>query len=100
MDDCQLLIMMVPEDLRDDVVDALMGGAEISGFNMTTMAGYSKEHSQYDLREQVEGYRQYFKFEVMHPRSQQADLLDLLRPVCTPAHLRYWIVPVLAQGHF
>jgi len=99
VDDCQLLIMMVPEDLRDDVVDSLMGSAAISGFNMTTMAGYSKEHSQYDLREQVEGYRQFFKFEVMHPRSQQADLLALLRPVCASAHLRYWIVPVLEQGH-
>lgn len=99
MDNRQLLIMMVPGDIRDDVVDALIGCADVSGFNMTTIAGYSKEHSQYDLREQVEGYRQFFKFEVMHETAQQADLLAALRPVCTAANIRYWIVPVLEQGH-
>ena len=62
MDDRQLLVMMVPGDLRDDVIDSLISGEGISGFNMTTIAGYSREHSQYDLREQVEGYRQLFKF--------------------------------------
>lgn len=99
MDDQQLLIMMVPSDIRDDVVDCLMGCASISGFNMTTMAGYSKEHSQYDLREQVEGYRQFFKFEVMHLRAQHTELLSVLRHTCAAANIRYWIVPVLEQGH-
>jgi hypothetical protein len=99
MDDHQLLIMMVPGELRDDVVDSLSGCEGISGFNMTTMAGFSKEHSQYDLREQVEGYRKFFKFEVMHARPQQATLLAALRPVCSSANIRYWIVPVLEQGH-
>lgn len=99
MDDHQLLIMMVPGELRDDVVDSLSGCEGISGFNMTTMAGFSKEHSQYDLREQVEGYRKFFKFEVMHARPQQAALLAALRPVCSSANIRYWIVPVLEHGH-
>jgi hypothetical protein len=99
MNEQQLLVMMVPGDIRDDVVDTLMGSVGISGFNMTTMAGYSKEHSQYDLREQVEGYRQYFKFEVMHSPVQQVELLALLRPVCAAANIRYWIVPVIDQGH-
>jgi hypothetical protein len=99
MDDHQLLIMMVPGELRDDVVDSLSGCEGISGFNMTTMAGFSKEHSQYDLREQVEGYRKFFKFEVMPARPQQATLLAALRPVCSSANIRYWIVPVLEQGH-
>lgn len=99
MGDCQLLIIMVPGDIRDDVVDCLMGCEDVSGFNMTTMSGYSKEHSQYDLREQVEGYRQFFKFEVMHSRAQQGELLSALRPVCASANIRYWVVPVLDQGH-
>lgn len=99
MDDQQLLIMMVPSDIRDDVVDCLMGYDGISGFNMTTMAGYSKEHSQYDLREQVEGYRQFFKFEVMHLRALHSELMSTLRAACATANIRYWIVPVLEQGH-
>lgn len=99
MDDRQLLVMMVPGDLRDDVIDSLISGEGISGFNMTTIAGYSREHSQYDLREQVEGYRQLFKFEVMHEPGHQVELLARLRPVCASANIRYWIVPVLEQGH-
>ena len=99
MDDHQLLIMMVPGEIRDDVIDSLSGCAEISGFNMTTMAGFSREHSQYDLREQVEGYRKFFKFEVMHAHTQQATLLAALRPACSSANIRFWIVPVLEQGH-
>ena len=99
MDDHQLLIMMVPGEIRDDVIDSLSGCEGISGFNMTTMAGFSKEHSQYDLREQVEGYRQFFKFEVMHARAQQDTLMAALRPVCSSASIRYWLVPVLEQGH-
>jgi hypothetical protein len=99
MDDRQLLIMMVPGELRDDVVDTLIGFEGISGFNMTTIAGYSKEHSQYDLREQVEGYRQFFKFEVMHLRPRQGELLAALRPLSAAAKIRYWIVPVLEQDH-
>ena len=99
MDNCQLLILMVPVELRDDVVDCLMACEQVSGFNMTSMAGYSKEHSQYDLREQVEGYREFFKFEVMHPAARQFALMESLRPVCAVAHIRYWIVPVREQGH-
>lgn len=99
MNECQMLVLMVPAELRDDVVDSLIACEGVSGFNMTTIAGYSKEHSQYDLREQVEGYRQFFKFEVMHPQEQQVALLGVLRPVCESAHIRYWILPVREQGH-
>ena len=99
MDDPQLLIMMAPDEIRDDIVDSLTACEGISGFKMTTMAGFSKEHSLYDLREQVEGHRQFFKFEVMHSRKRQAGLLAAFGPVCSSAKVRYWIVPVLEQGH-
>jgi hypothetical protein len=90
---------MVPTEIRDDVVDALIRCVGISGFNMTSMAGYSKEHSQYDLREQVQGHRQLFKFEVLHERHQQDNLLAALRPAAAAGHVRYWTVPVNGHGH-
>ena len=99
MDSPQLLVLMVPGDIRDDVVDTLMACDGISGFNMLPMAGYSKEHSQYDLREQVEGHRKLFQFEVMHDPEQEASLLAALRVVCATANIRYWILPLLSQGH-
>ena len=99
MPDQQLLVLMVPGELKDDVVDTLISCETISGFNMQTIAGFSREHSQYNLREQVEGHREYFQFEVMHLLQQEQSLLDSLRPVCASAHIRYWVVPVLSQGH-
>jgi hypothetical protein len=95
----QLLVMMVPSQIRDDVIDILMASDGISGFNMETIAGYSKEHSQYNLREQVEGFREFFEFEVMHTPEQAPTLLASLHPVCESASVRYWVVPVLSHGH-
>jgi hypothetical protein len=95
----QLLVMMVPSQIRDDVIDVLMTCDGISGFNMETIAGYSKEHSQYNLREQVEGFREFFEFEVMHTPEQAPALFASLQPVCEPASVRYWVVPVLSHGH-
>lgn len=95
----QLLTIVVPIDLRDDVIDALIGCQSISGFSLATIAGYSREHSQYDLREQVEGYREFSRFEVMHERQHQGELLVCLRAEFTSAKIRYWITPINEQGH-
>ncbi len=100
MPDHQLLIVVVPVDIKDDVVDTLIGLEEISGFNLETIAGYSREHSQFNIREQVEGYRQLFRFEIMHRSDQQDRLIASLRPVCAGPNLRYWIIPIVEQGHF
>ena len=100
MPDCQLLNLVVPIDIKDDVVDVLIEMDDITGFNMEKIAGYSKEHSLFNLREQVEGYRELFRFEVIHSRNQQQQLLSSLSSVCDVSSIRYWITPILEQGHF
>jgi len=35
----------VPTELKDDIVDTLIAQPDISGFNLKTIHGYSKEHS-------------------------------------------------------
>ena len=99
MGEQQLLTIVVPVDLRDDVVDVLIGCESISGFNMVTIAGYSREHSQYDLSEQVEGYRELFQFDVIHEQTHQDELLACLRAGFASTTVRYWITPILEQGH-
>ena len=95
----QLLVVLVPGELKDDVIDMLIACDDISGFNMATTAGFSKEHSQYNLREQVEGFREMFQFEVLHMAPQEQNLLDQLRQVCTAVQVRYWIAPLNHAGH-
>lgn len=99
MGEQQLLTIVVPIDLRDDVVDVLIGCESISGFNMSTIAGFSREHSQYDLSEQVEGYRELYQFDVIHENTHQDELLACLREGLSSTSVRYWITSILEQGH-
>lgn len=100
MDDVQMLVVIVPAEIRDDVVDTLIALEPISGFSLIRIAGFSREHSHFSLRERVEGHREMYRFEVLHETAQQQTLLQSLEPVCAPARARYWILPLSAQGHF
>lgn len=94
----QLLVLVVADELRDDIIDVLMARPAISGFNLSPIAGYSREHSRFNLREQVEGHRKMSRFEVLHDRQQEEELLSSLQAVCAESHARYWILPLAASG--
>lgn len=94
----QLLIAIVPATIREDLIDTLIQYPGVSGFSMLEISGYSREHSQYSLSEQVTGYRNLFRFEVQHDTDQEADLLQLLGDVSSASHARYWIVPISKSG--
>jgi len=96
----QLLIVLVASAIRDDMIDALIQHDDISGFNLWEIDGYSQEHSKYSLGEQVAGYRKLHRFEIQHKAEQETDLLELLGPVCSASHARYWIVPIATSGQF
>ena len=95
-----LLSVVTPLQLRDQVVDALIACEFISGFSLANIAGYSRDHAHYRLLEQVEGYEEFARFEVIHGAEHQAALLEALRPLCAPAGCRYTITPVIRSGHF
>lgn len=100
MIDQQVLYLIVPPSLKDELVDQLIKCDVISGFNIDQIEGYSREHSQYDRRELVEGFRHLFRFEILHQVKHQAEILSILQPICQPAHLRYWLVPIERTTHF
>ena len=87
----QLLALIVPIEIKDDVVDILMEQDIISGFTLFEVSGFSKKHSQFNIKEQVEGYRRIYKFEIMHEKEYQSSLLSTLKPVCEASYVRYWI---------
>lgn len=95
-----IFILNVPTELKEDIVDTLISLPVITGFNLKTIHGYSKEHSLFDISEQVEGYRSYFQFEILIALSDINKLKDCLKPVCQSAKLKYWLTPVLDSGHF
>lgn len=94
------LIVIVPSELKDTVVDRLISLDSISGFNMDKIAGFSREHSRFSIREQVQGYRRFIRFEVICAHDDLEKLFSALQPICAPVQARYWITPVIEQGHF
>ena len=100
MSDERLLVLVAAQETRDDLVDVLMTQACLSGFSLNEISGYSAQHSRFSVQEQVAGSRIMCRFEVMVPAQHLDQLMEALRPVCVPARVRYWMLPILAEGHF
>jgi hypothetical protein len=95
----QMLVLVAPASLRDMLVDCLMASELVSGFNLQDMDGYSREHSRFDLAEQVAGYRRMVRFEVIHREEVQQALLDAVTDACEAGQVRYWISALDLSGH-
>lgn len=95
-----LFTLNAPTSLKDDIIDRLISLPNLTGFNLKKMSGYSKEHSLFDIAEQVEGYRAFYQFEVLIAANEVSMLKECLSPICKPAKLRYWLTPVIESGHF
>jgi hypothetical protein len=96
----QLFILISPKELKDDLVDSLMAMTQITGFNLKKINGYSQTHSHFNITEQVEGYRELYQFEVLLNTADQASFISHLAPICKPAKLKYWFLPISESSHF
>lgn len=94
-----MLIAVIPEELKDDAVDALMASSLISGFSLFSISGFSREHSQFSIKEQVEGYRAFHRFEVAHMPEQTEKVLATLSTISNNGNIRYWILPIQDSGY-
>ena len=95
-----IFTLNAPTDLKDEIVDKLISFSNITGFNLSKINGYSKEHSQFDIAEQVEGYRALYQFEVLILFQYTEQLKECLNPICQTAKLKYWLTPVIESNHF
>ena len=94
----QLLILLAPQELKDNLVDTLISHEALSGFSLSKIQGYSRAHHQYNIQEQVEGYRDLFRFEVLHEQLHYQELLTKIKQTCPNNNIRYWCVPVIEKG--
>ncbi len=93
-----LLIIVAPQSLKDDLVDELIQIPFISGFSLLNIQGYSKEHSRFNISEQVVGHQNLFRFEIAHEAKHSESLIKTLSKTSHTKKLRYWITPVLQYG--
>jgi len=94
----RVLIAIVPNALKDNLVDALMTHKDLSGFSLSKIQGFSRAHAHFNLQEQVEGYRDVYRFEVVHQADETKMLCDLLSSISPQQNTRYWILPLLGSG--
>ncbi|WP_448213826.1 DUF3240 family protein [Colwellia sp. MEBiC06753] len=94
-----LFTLISPTPLKDELTDHLLSYPDISGFNLKPICGYSKEHSAFNIEEQVRGYQDMVQFEVLIAQDKLDALKTSLAVVCQSLHLKYWCTPVIATGH-
>jgi nitrogen regulatory protein PII len=93
-----LLVMMVPEQMKDKMVDTLIAQPALSGFSLSKIQGFSAQNSHFNINEQVEGYKALYRFEILLDRSDVEELIEHVKKLCSGVKLRYWVTPVLYAG--
>lgn len=93
-----ILIAIVPQALKDSVVDALMEQTFLSGFSLSKVQGFSQAHSHYNVTEQVSGYRDFYRFEITHEAQVSSSLIELLAVRSAAKNIRYWVLPIVESG--
>lgn len=94
-----LFTFNVPKKLKDEVIDHLMNSELASGFSLTSIMGYSNEHSSFSLDEQVRGYKNLFQFEVLVSEEKLTELKANLAKTFSTVKIRYWVTPIIESGH-
>ena len=94
----QLLTIIIPVSMKATLVDVLMAYESISGFTMTKVAGFSRQHSQYSIQEQVVGYKDFYRIEVVLSAAEVQPLLGHLCQFKDRYPLRYWLLPLSDTG--
>jgi hypothetical protein len=95
-----ILMLVVPPELEETVIDWLLAREEISGFTGQTVYGHSREHGGFSLVEQVTGRQRRVMFQVQTDETTARALLAALGGDLSGAGIRYWVVPVVAAGRF
>lgn len=94
----QMFTLILDQAIKDDAVDIAMSQDQISGFTLSDAYGFSHQHVQYDVKEQVEGYRHLYRLDVIHSAEQLDQLLKAFKQLNARFKLKYWVTPVLSSG--
>ena len=94
----QILTIMLNEGIKDDAVDLIIELEQLSGFTLSKANGFSRKHAQYDLKEQVEGYKDFYRLDVIHEKDDLDIILEKFSQLGSRFKLKYWVTPLLACG--
>jgi nitrogen regulatory protein P-II 1 len=93
-----LLTLIVPIELKDEIVDTLISEDQVSGFSLGKIEGYSRNHSHFNIGEQVEGHRAFYRFEIVIEKNQLDNVKFSLKNACGSSDIHYWLLPLFESG--
>ncbi|WP_296052936.1 DUF3240 family protein [uncultured Alteromonas sp.] len=96
-DQCIFSCFVDPETV-DSVVDCLLCQSFVSGFSMHRIEGYSKEHANYTVGEQVAGHRSVCRLDIRLQCIELDNLTAALAGLSLQHRIRYWVTPVIDTG--
>lgn len=91
-----LLVLNIPPELEDDLVDYLLSMSTVRGFTSYPARGHG-EHANLSLSEQVTGRRKRIQFEIILPASDAEPIIAGLREQ-VGTDIFYWQQPVISSG--
>ncbi len=94
----QLITIMINKSIKDDAVDVVLNLDNITGFTLYNAYGFSRKHAQYDIKEQVEGYKDFYRLDIVHDPKDLKDLLSAFSQLGGRFKLKYWVLPLLDCG--
>lgn len=94
------LTLSFPIALDERVFDALLHLPEIGVFTSTSGAAHGMPHALLSAREQVRGHAAITLVHTLVAQTSLDALLASVRAQFGGTSLRYWVMPILAQGDF
>jgi len=97
----QLLTMVAPVALEDELIDVLLGLPQrVCGFTVTRADGFGGGVRLPSAMEQVTGRARRVQLQVALAEADVAPLLAELKLALPTSEIAYWVTPLLAFGRF
>ena len=91
-----LLIMTIPPELEDDMVDWLLAEPATAGFTSLPAFGHGGAHHQLSIAERVAGKQRRVQFQITLPQVAAANLLHAFQSKFAANETHAWVIPLLA----
>ena len=94
----QLFTIIINNSIKDDAVDIILSLEYITGFTLSKAFGFSRKHAKYDIKEQVEGYKDFYRIDIAHEPKDLDHLLQAFSQLSGQFKLKYWVMPLIDCG--
>lgn len=90
-----LLMITIPPELEDDMVDWLLSDPATGGFTSSPAFGHGGAHHQLSIAEQVAGKQPRVQFQIALPKRAAVELLYAFQSKFAASETHAWVIPLL-----